>query len=145
MWTLSYRRLYPFLVSIFIYDLHFKRITVLPSSARHHIACFWCNTKGGFSQNVKAALFLKVDDDQWLKGIVHFEINFWYVLAYLKGSQDVGVFVSTAFSILPFFSQTVVVYQSYTGGEGGPSKNMHREVKIKHDLMTRKYKYTLMA
>jgi len=31
------------------------------------------------------------------KGIVHFEINFWYVLAYLKGIQDVGVFVSTVF------------------------------------------------
>jgi len=30
-----------------------------------------------------------------LKGIVHFEINFWDVLAYLKGIQDVGVFVST--------------------------------------------------
>jgi len=29
-----------------------------------------------------------------IKGIVHFEINFWYVLAYLKGIQDVGVFVS---------------------------------------------------
>jgi len=26
--------------------------------------------------------------------IVHFEIIFWYVLAYLKGFQDVGVFVS---------------------------------------------------
>jgi len=25
------------------------------------------------------------------KGIVHFEIKFWYVLAYLKGIQDVGV------------------------------------------------------
>jgi len=33
------------------------------------------------------------------KEIVHFEINFWYVLAYLKGIQDVGVFVSTVFSI----------------------------------------------
>jgi len=43
------------------------------------------------------------------KGIVHFEINFWYVLAYIKGIQDVGVFVSTAFSILTFFGQTVVV------------------------------------
>jgi len=32
------------------------------------------------------------------KGIVHFEVNFWYVLAYLKGIQDVGVFVSTVFS-----------------------------------------------
>jgi len=30
-----------------------------------------------------------------LKWIVHFEINFSYVLAYLKGIQDVGVFVST--------------------------------------------------
>jgi len=54
------------------------------------------------------------------KGIVHFEINFWYVLAYLKGIQDVSVFVSTVFSILLFFGQTVVVYQSYTGGLGGP-------------------------
>jgi len=43
-----------------------------------------------------------------LKGIVHFDINFSYVLAYLKGIQDVGVFVSTVFSILTFFSQTVV-------------------------------------
>jgi len=41
--------------------------------------------------------------------LVHFEINFWYVLAYLKGIQDVGVFVSTEFSILTFFGQTVVV------------------------------------
>jgi len=31
------------------------------------------------------------------KGIVHFEINFWYVLAYLKGIQDVGVFVYKVF------------------------------------------------
>jgi len=30
-----------------------------------------------------------------VKGIVHFEINFWYVLSYLKGIQDGGVFVST--------------------------------------------------
>jgi len=50
-----------------------------------------------------------------IKGIVRFEINFWYVLAYLKGIQDVGVFVSLVVSILTFFSQTVV-YQSYTGG-----------------------------
>jgi len=31
---------------------------------------------------------------QHFKGIVHFEINFLYVLAYLKGIQDVGVFDS---------------------------------------------------
>jgi len=29
-----------------------------------------------------------------IKGIVNFEINFWYFLAYIKGIQDVGVFVS---------------------------------------------------
>jgi len=40
----------------------------------------------------------------YLKGIVHFEINFWYVLAYLglEGIQDVGVFVSAVVSILIF-------------------------------------------
>jgi len=52
------------------------------------------------------------------KGTVHFEIHFWYVLAYLKCVQDVGFFVSTVFSILTFFSQTVVVYQSYNAGMG---------------------------
>jgi len=52
------------------------------------------------------------------KGIVNFEINFWYVLVYLKGIQDVGVLVFTTFSILTFFGQTVVVCQSYAGGEG---------------------------
>jgi len=45
------------------------------------------------------------------KGIVHFEINFWYVLAYLKGIQDVGVFVSTVFSTLIFLGQTLRVCQ----------------------------------
>jgi len=42
------------------------------------------------------------------------------VLAYLKGIQDVGVFVSTVFSILTFFGQTGVVCQSYNAGNGGP-------------------------
>jgi len=32
-----------------------------------------------------------------IKGIVHFEINVWYVLSYLKGIQDVVVFVSAVF------------------------------------------------
>jgi len=45
------------------------------------------------------------------KGLVQFEINF--KSAYLKGIQDVGVFVSTVFSILTFFGQTGVVCQSY--------------------------------
>jgi len=46
------------------------------------------------------ASFIKVL--QCFKGIVHLEINFWYVLAYLKGIQDVGVFVSAVVSILIF-------------------------------------------
>jgi len=44
-----------------------------------------------------------------VKGIVQFEINFWSVLSYLKGIQDVGVFVSAVFSILIFLGQTVRV------------------------------------
>jgi len=55
-----------------------------------------------------------------IKGIVHFEINFWYVLAYLKGIQDAGVFVSTVFSILIYLGQTVLICQSYNGGIWGP-------------------------
>jgi len=43
-----------------------------------------------------------------------------YVLAYLKGIQDVGVFVSTVFSILIFLGQTVRVYQSYNAGPWSP-------------------------
>jgi len=54
------------------------------------------------------------------KGIVHLEINCWYVLAYLEGTQDVGVFVSTVFSILMFLGQTFLVCQSYNGGLWGP-------------------------
>jgi len=69
-----------------------------------------------------------------LKGIVHFEINCWYVLAYLKGIQDVGVFVFTVFSILIFFGQTVV-YQSYkTGIEGPPTGSPQRACTDKSKL-----------
>jgi len=38
--------------------------------------------------------YVEYDHAECFKGIVHFEINFWYVLAYLKDIQDVGVFVS---------------------------------------------------
>jgi len=58
--------------------------------------------------------------DYLIKGIVHFEINFWYVLAYLKGIQDVGVFVPAVVSILIFLGQTVLVCQSYNGGLWSP-------------------------
>jgi len=38
-----------------------------------------------------------------IKGIVHFEINFWYVLVYPQCIQDVGVFVCTVQCSLYFF------------------------------------------
>jgi len=42
-----------------------------------------------------------------LKGTVHFEMHVWFVLAYLKGIQDVGVFVFTVFSILKTLPQSI--------------------------------------
>ncbi len=50
-----------------------------------------------------------------LKGIVHFEIKIWYLSAYPKGIQDVGVFFSSVDPILIFLGQTVLVCQSYNG------------------------------
>ncbi len=50
-----------------------------------------------------------------LKGIVHFEIKIWYLSAYPKGIQDVGVFFSSVDPILRFLGQTVLVCQSYNG------------------------------
>ncbi len=35
---------------------------------------------------------LKAEICQSIKGIVHFEIKIWYLSAYPKGIQDVGVF-----------------------------------------------------
>jgi len=55
-----------------------------------------------------------------IKGIVHFEIIVLYVLAYIKGIQDVGVFVSTVFLIFIFLGQTVLVCQSSNAGIWGP-------------------------
>ncbi len=50
-----------------------------------------------------------------LKGIIHFEIKIWYLSAYPKGIQDVGVFFSSVDPILMFLGQTVLVCQSYNG------------------------------
>ncbi len=50
-----------------------------------------------------------------LKGIVHFEIKMWYLSAYPKDIQDVGVFFSSVDPILMFLGQTVLVCQSYNG------------------------------
>jgi len=87
-----------------------------------------------------------MDFIQRFKGIVHFKIHFWYVLVYLKGIQDVGVFVSAVNSILICFGQTVLVCQSYNAGLWSPPQRACTEkVQIKHDFMTCKCKYTLMA
>jgi len=48
----------------------------------------------------------------YIKGMVQFEINFWYVLACLKGIQDVSVFVST----VDIFRSN----RSYNGGLWSP-------------------------
>jgi len=53
------------------------------------------------------------------------------VLAYLKGIQDVGVFVSIVFSILIFLGQTVLVCQSYNGGIwGSPQRACTEKSKL---------------
>ncbi len=60
--------------------------------------------------------FFLGSDVPWLadlKGIVHFEIKIWYLSAYPKGIQDVGVFFSSVDPILMFLGQTVLVCQSY--------------------------------
>jgi len=60
--------------------------------------------------------------------MVNFEMNFWCVLAYLKGIQDVvGVFVSAVVSILIFLGQTVLVYQSYNEGLWSPPQRACKE------------------
>ncbi len=55
------------------------------------------------------------DGNSLIKGIVHFEIKIWYLSAYPKGIQDVGVFFSSVDPILMFLGQTVLVCQSYNG------------------------------
>ncbi len=43
-------------------------------------------------QNPRLCKYPHKHSDLGLKGIVHFEIKIWYVSAYPKGIQDVGVF-----------------------------------------------------
>ncbi len=70
-----------------------------------------------FGIKEKSIIFLAIatNTPQRLKGIVHFEIKIWYLLAYPKGIQDVGVFFSSVDPILMFLGQTVLVCQSYNG------------------------------
>ncbi len=60
-------------------------------------------------------LFTLLHISHCIKGIVHFEIKIWYLSAYPKGIQDVGVFFSSVDPILMFLGQTVLVCQSYNG------------------------------
>jgi len=61
------------------------------------------------------------------KAIVYFEINVWHVLSYLKGIQDIGVFVFAVVSILIFLGQTALVCQSYNGGLWSPPQRVCTE------------------
>jgi len=61
------------------------------------------------------------------------KFNFWYVLAYLKGIQDVGV-VSAVVSIFKFLGQTVLVCKSYNGGLWSPPQRACTE-KSKLDMI----------
>jgi len=71
-----------------------------------------------------------------IKGIVDFEIHFWYVLAYFKGIRDVGVFVSAVVSILIFLGQTALVLQSYNGGLWSPPQRASTDFLIWISLCT---------
>jgi len=59
-----------------------------------------------------------------LKGIVHFEINFGYVLAYLKGIQDVVSLFPQYFQFW-YFSVKPVLSVSHAGLGGPPLKGVH--------------------
>ncbi len=81
---------------------------VMPShSAKSHY--FFGEHGGIYSQNAFPSPLIRI------KGIGHFEIKIWYLSAYPKGIQDVGVFFSSVDPILIFLGQTVLVCQSYNG------------------------------
>ncbi len=69
-------------------------------------SCLPCEVKGQL---------LNIEVLKTFKGIVHFEIKIWYLSAYPKGIQDVGVFFSSVDPILMFLGQTILVCQSYNG------------------------------
>ncbi len=79
------------------------------------VACYCVKQEAVFSYQ-----YFAVDDPPQhtklgLKEIVHFEIKIWYLSAYPKGIQDVGVFFSSVDPILMFLGQTFLVCQSYNG------------------------------
>ncbi len=57
-------------------------------------------------EHIELQVVKTAPDSQLLKGIVHFEIKIWYLSAYPKGIQDVGVFFSSVDPILMFLGHT---------------------------------------
>ncbi len=88
---------------IYLVDWDIKMICSTNSWSVDHIALF-----------ILVTLYNKMSFVN-IKGIVHFEIKIWYLSAYPKGIQDVGVFFSSVDPILMFLGQTVLVCQSYNG------------------------------
>ncbi len=78
----------------------------------HATVLYLFKAQGAFTPDANEALNAS---DLHVKGIVHFEIKIWYLSAYPKGIQDVGVFFSSVDPILMFLGQTVLVCQSYNG------------------------------
>jgi len=87
-------------ISVIYYE---NKLTLCGTRAYWHTAKKWAQNAASITNFV-------------IKGIVHFEIIFRYVLAYLKGIQDGGVFDSISI----FLGQTVLVYQSYNAGLWSP-------------------------
>ncbi len=75
----------------------------------------WHNISNKFLSIHQYNFLLCITVSKSIKGIVHFEIKIWYLSAYPKGIQDVGVFFSSVDPILMFLGQTVLVCQSYNG------------------------------
>ncbi len=77
--------------------------------------CFISTNKQPICYNMHVNKQQVYSENWFLKGIVHFEIKIWYLSAYPKGIQDVGVFFSSVDPILMLLGQTVLVCQSYNG------------------------------
>ncbi len=90
-----------------------RRTLHIGNGGTEHESHFY--TGSTHEKNKKPCQAILVSNISLLKGIVHFEIKIWYLSAYPKGIQDVGVFFSSVDPILMFLGQTVLVCQSYNG------------------------------
>ncbi len=99
---------------IYFYEFNCSLSLLLPGVIREHLRShllmhYLTLTQEHYIYRIYSSLLILV------KGIVHFEIKIWYLSAYPKGIQDVGVFFSSVDPILMFLGQTVLVCQSYNG------------------------------